>query len=398
MIRHVVNAVMRPFIGLWLHQSVNSWERSPSPVDSPTVHGAGVDAVRVLLSGSGIAAGYGTVTHDLGFAGQLARRLAVLSGRAVDIEIRVSTTMTAKSCAAELASLALDRFDAIVLVVGTVEAFELASTESWRRDIAELLEVVRRKSAAGAEIFVVSMPMIGSATLFPDAFNSLVQYQSRQFTAITAELVADEPHSSVIRLDDFETLRSTGTASAERWASLAAPPISEVLRKPSEVRPEARVVDETERQLSLDSLAILDSEPGEAFDLIASIARDLFDVPMAAITFIDDDRQWTKSAVGFIGSVIPRQEAFCNVTIEEPRHFVIEDTRDDARFADGPHVTGPGGVKFYAGYPIEAPDGHRVGALCVMDDAPRRFSDAEAALLRNLALRVQELLWVGARP
>ncbi|QNE47479.1 GAF domain-containing protein [Glaciihabitans sp. INWT7] len=257
---------------------------------------------------------------------------------------------------------------------------------------------MRSRSAAGTEIFIVSMPIIGSATLFPRTFNAFVQRQSRQFTAVTAELVSDDPHSTVIGLDDFETLRSTGTTAAERWASLAAPLMSEVLRRPGAVRHEAVVVDERERQLSLDSLAILDTEPDEAFNLIASIARDLFDVPMAAITFIDDTRQWTKSAVGFIGSVIPRQEAFCNVTIDEPRHFVIEDTRDDARFADGPHVTGPGGVKFYAGYPIEAPDGHRVGALCVMDDAPRRFSDAEAALLRNLALRVQELLWVGARP
>ncbi|WP_219731968.1 hypothetical protein [Glaciihabitans sp. INWT7] len=116
---------MRPLIALWLRQSVNSWERSPSPVDSPTVHGAGVDPVRVLLSGTGIAAGYGTVTHDLAFAGQLARRLAVLSGRGVDLEIRVSTTMTAKACAVTLSELTLDRFDAIVLVVGAVEAFEL---------------------------------------------------------------------------------------------------------------------------------------------------------------------------------------------------------------------------------------------------------------------------------
>jgi GAF domain-containing protein len=91
---------------------------------------------------------------------------------------------------------------------------------------------------------------------------------------------------------------------------------------------------------------------------------------MAAITFIDEDRQWMKAAIGFVGTVIPRQDAFCNITITEARNFVIEDTLDDIRFSDRPLVTGPSRVRFYAGYPIESADGHRVSALCVMDDTP----------------------------
>jgi len=54
-------------------------------------------------------------------------------------------------------------------------------------------------------------------------------------------------------------------------------------------------------------------------------------------------------------------------------------------------------VRFYAGYPLEAPEGVRVGALCVVDTKPRRFSPAEASLLRDLALRVQAVLWTEAR-
>jgi GAF domain-containing protein len=50
-------------------------------------------------------------------------------------------------------------------------------------------------------------------------------------------------------------------------------------------------------------------------------------------------------------------------------------------------------VRFYAGYPLEAPDGRRVGALCIVDTSPRSFSKREAALLRGLTLRVQHELW-----
>jgi len=39
----------------------------------------------------------------------------------------------------------------------------------------------------------------------------------------------------------------------------------------------------------------------------------------------------------------------------------------------------------------------RVGALCVVDTKPRRFSTAEASLLRDLALQVQGALWAAAR-
>ena len=55
-----------------------------------------------------------------------------------------------------------------------------------------------------------------------------------------------------------------------------------------------------------------------------------------------------------------------------------------------------GRVRFYAGYPVEAPNGMRVGALCLTDPVPRAFSRADEALLRELALRVQALLREGA--
>jgi GAF domain-containing protein len=49
-------------------------------------------------------------------------------------------------------------------------------------------------------------------------------------------------------------------------------------------------------------------------------------------------------------------------------------------------------VRFYAGYPIETPNGIRIGALCLLDPLPRGFTRADEALLRELALRVQAAL------
>lgn len=49
-------------------------------------------------------------------------------------------------------------------------------------------------------------------------------------------------------------------------------------------------------------------------------------------------------------------------------------------------------VRFYAGYPIEAPSGEPIGALCVMDSHPRAVDTFDHALLRRLALMLQAKL------
>jgi hypothetical protein len=167
----------------------------------------------------GIAAGYGVLSHELGFVGQLARRLAVLSGRAIDIQ--VSAGMTARVCTQQLASTSLSRFDAIVLVIGSVEALELRSTRSGRKDIAGLLDTAREYAPPKTEIFILSIPIVGEATGFPAVLTSLVAHQSRQCSAITADLAAAVPHTSVIAIDQVEALSFPGTASGERWASIA---------------------------------------------------------------------------------------------------------------------------------------------------------------------------------
>ena len=66
-----------------------------------------------------------------------------------------------------------------------------------------------------------------------------------------------------------------------------------------------------------------------------------------------------------------------------------------ANVACGFHAGDPPTLRRVAARAAE--QGVRVGALCVVDTKPRRFSRAEASLLRDLALQVQAVLWAGAR-
>jgi diguanylate cyclase (GGDEF)-like protein len=81
----------------------------------------------------------------------------------------------------------------------------------------------------------------------------------------------------------------------------------------------------------------------------------------------------------------------------QPGVHVIEDAAAHPEFQRNPSVTGPLGIRFYAGCPVEAEDGSRVGTLAIMDTRPRQFSAAERELLADLAdLVSREVFTLGA--
>ncbi len=154
----------------------------------------------------------------------------------------------------------------------------------------------------------------------------------------------------------------------------------------------AAILDESARLRALEALEILDTEPEERFDRITRLAQRVFGVPMAAVTLLDEDRQWLKSRQGMAMTETPRSSAFCDTAIRQPETFVVHDARADARFQRNPLVEGEPHVRFYAGHPLQAPGGQPVGTLCILDDRPRDFTDEERELLRDLAAWVQKEL------
>ncbi|WP_027004788.1 diguanylate cyclase [Conexibacter woesei] len=147
--------------------------------------------------------------------------------------------------------------------------------------------------------------------------------------------------------------------------------------------------NEAERLAALRRLNLLDSEADPAYQALAELAASLLGTPIAAISLIDADRQWTKAGVGLVhGDQDPRDIAFCAHTIAaDTDPWVIDDAAADPDFADNPLVTG-GRVGFYAGAPVRTADGHAIGTLCVIDPTPRTLDDAGRQTLRTLAAAV----------
>ena len=149
---------------------------------------------------------------------------------------------------------------------------------------------------------------------------------------------------------------------------------------------------ETARLMTLRGYAILDTPPEAAFERIARLAARCLAMPMATVSFVDEHRQWIKAACGLPAGDSPREDSFCTHTILHGEVLVVPDTTRDERFADHPLVVGPSGVRFYAGAPLLAPNGHRLGALCVLDHQPRQLTEEDLQTLRELAATVVDEL------
>jgi len=144
--------------------------------------------------------------------------------------------------------------------------------------------------------------------------------------------------------------------------------------------------NERERLKTLHRLRVLDTPPEERFDRVTRAVSAAFNAPIALIALLDERRQWFKSRVGLDRRETPRNQAFCHHTIEQNGVMVVPDTTRDARFRDNPLVTEAPNIRFYAGAPLIAADGNRLGALSVIDTKPRSdFGQAERDLLVRLA-------------
>jgi len=143
--------------------------------------------------------------------------------------------------------------------------------------------------------------------------------------------------------------------------------------------------DEALRLQTLQACAILDTPAEERFDRLTRLARHLFQAEIALISLIDADRQWFKSRQGLDASETPRDISFCGHAILSPDVLYVADASQDPRFADNPLVYDAPHIRFYAGAPLHARNGQRLGTLCIIDSVARTLSEQDLHALRDLA-------------
>ena len=117
------------------------------------------------------------------------------------------------------------------------------------------------------------------------------------------------------------------------------------------------------------------------------------------------DPELTQGTIFLNCSGVPLHNRVCESTLGiDPKasasyqFFVIEDFREDSRFADMPIVQGPPYYRFYAGTPLATETGISIGSLAIMDTRPRPpLTAQEEACLGQTAEHIVSYLEINRR-
>ena len=152
-------------------------------------------------------------------------------------------------------------------------------------------------------------------------------------------------------------------------------------------------MNESARIQELQAYKILDTLPEQELDELAEVASAICDTPYSLISFIDEARQWFKVHKGLAIDEIPRRDSLCLHTMQLRKEvLVVDDLLQDARFKNNRFVLDNPHLRFYAGVPLETPEGQVLGTLCILDNQPRHISETQKKALQLLAKRVMDYL------
>lgn len=177
--------------------------------------------------------------------------------------------------------------------------------------------------------------------------------------------------------------------------------------------PEADAV----RLNALRASGALDIRAQPLFDAAAKRAADIFDVPMAMVSLVGEERQSVRGAFGELPVTpgepaiatrpddlnIPRSLSICGHVVANAQTLVVPDIARDLRFADNPALQARS-LRFYAGAPLRDGEEQVLGTLCLFDVVPRALNQRELRLLEAMAddlmdsLRKSVLQWGELSP
>jgi len=160
--------------------------------------------------------------------------------------------------------------------------------------------------------------------------------------------------------------------------------MSDPLNRPNPPRTD-NVDTERNRLAAVRRFDILDTPPDGTFDRITALAARQLGIPVAIVSIVDHDRIWFKSHHGIDTQQIGRDPGLCASCVLQEGPWLVTDARRDPRSLANPLVAGDFGLQFYLGVPLRSRDGFNLGTLCVLDWVPRTPTDANVALLTDLA-------------
>lgn len=157
--------------------------------------GNGGSDVKLLVIGESTVAGLGARTHATALTGQFADRLSERLQKAVRWTVIGKNGVTARRTIEELVpQIPNEKFDYILIGLGGNDVMKLSSPRKWRRDMTELIGILRERNP-DARIFLSNCPVIKVSPAIPQPIKFILWELSklhdanvRQFTASMANV------------------------------------------------------------------------------------------------------------------------------------------------------------------------------------------------------------------
>ena len=155
------------------------------------VFGSGDDPVNLLVIGESTVAGLGARSHDRALAGRFAEQLHSRLEKPVEWTVIGRNGVTARRTIDELVPLIPDKtFDYILVGLGGNDVMKLSSPRKWRRDMTQLLTILRDRNPT-ATVFITNCPMIKYSPALPHPIKFLLWELSKLHDANIREFTAD---------------------------------------------------------------------------------------------------------------------------------------------------------------------------------------------------------------
>jgi GGDEF domain-containing protein len=169
-------------------------------------------------------------------------------------------------------------------------------------------------------------------------------------------------------------VRPPGAAADDRWVD------AEALRRA------ALAAADADRVAAVRATGLLDAGRQTSMQRFTRLATSLTGAPISFVSLIDEARQVVPASTGVELPPVPLDMSICKFVVADGP-LVVEDAPAHPVLAGHPVVEHLG-VRAYLGVPVVGDGGERLGTLCAVDLAPRRWTDEQQAVLGDLAAAV----------
>jgi len=392
--------VLRPAMKLWKRVVGQRMDHVPKPADAPQVHVSGADPVRILIFGGGPAVGWGVRSHSLALPGALARTVAAQTGRGAHVDAVGDSQIMISTACERLKSLDISRYDAVLMTLGVNDALSLTDLDDWEHELGEVLDMLAARLPEHARVTVAGIQPIRSVPVFDSWIGGIADQHAQRLNLRSRRVIASAHGAQYAPLTVITQRRRDRYRSPDDYAhwgsevaSVLVPSIADSDASDATTGVKDAERAEQKRQAAVDRLGLMDHEADERITALVALAQNTMHTDIALFSILDHGTEKFKVNLGTSTTELPRFLSLCDETIRRKDGVMVLDATTDDRYVDHPLVTGDTSLRFYAGYPIEAPSGERIGALCVIDRRPRQDNEVDRGRLRDIALLIQRELW-----